>query len=129
MLDKTVAQKLMIKEGRSVLFVNPPRNYKSLLGQLPREVKVLHGSREPADIIQVFVNSRSELKFQLGKLKNRLKPDGFLWITYHKGTSKVKTDINRDSIAAYASTLGLRGVAMISVDDDWSALSCRVREQ
>ena len=46
MSDKTVAQKLMIKEGRSVLFVNPPRNYKSLLGQLPRGVKVVHGSRD-----------------------------------------------------------------------------------
>ena len=43
-------------------------------------------------------------------------------MTYHKGTSRVKTDINRDTINAYAHSLGLEGVAMISIDEDWSAL-------
>ena len=47
-------------------------------------------------------------------------------ITYHKGTSKTKTDINRDSINTYAQTIGLVGVAMISIDDDWSALRLKV---
>jgi hypothetical protein len=45
-----------------------------------------------------------------------------LWVSYHKGTSKVKTDINRDTINAYANSLCLQGVAIISIDDDWSAL-------
>jgi hypothetical protein len=49
-----------------------------------------------------------------------------LWVTYHKGTSKVKTDINRDTINAYASTLGMQGVAIISIDDDWSALRLKL---
>jgi hypothetical protein len=35
-------------------------------------------------------------------------------------------DINRDSIAAYAATIGLQAVAMISVDEDWSALRLKV---
>jgi hypothetical protein len=33
-----------------------------------------------------------------------------------------KSIIHRDSINAYAQTLGLVGVAMISIDDNWSAL-------
>ena len=41
---------------------------------------------------------------------------------YHTGTSKVKTDIHRDTINAYAHTPGLTGVFMISIDEDWSAL-------
>ena len=36
------------------------------------------------------------------------------------------SDINRDNIAAYASTLGLQAVAMISVDEDLSALRLKV---
>jgi hypothetical protein len=51
---------------------------------------------------------------------------GLLWVTYHKGTSKQKSDINRDSIAAYALTIGLQAVAMIPVDDDLSALRLKV---
>ena len=43
-------------------------------------------------------------------------------VTYYKGTSRVKTDINRDTISAYTHSVGLEGVAMISIDDDWSAL-------
>jgi hypothetical protein len=38
----------------------------------------------------------------------------------------VKTDINRDTINAYAASLGLQGVAMISIDDDWSALRLKI---
>jgi hypothetical protein len=49
-----------------------------------------------------------------------------LWIAYHKGTSKVKTDIHRDSINAYALTLGMVGVAMIAINDDWAALRLKV---
>jgi hypothetical protein len=43
-------------------------------------------------------------------------------VTYHKGTSHVRSDINRDSIWRYAQTLGLAAVAIIAVDEDWAAL-------
>jgi hypothetical protein len=49
-----------------------------------------------------------------------------MWVTYHKGTSKVKTDINRDTINAYVHSIGLEGVAMISIDEDWSALRLKL---
>ena len=118
MSDKTIAQKLMIKEGRSVLFRNAPHGYKSALGALPKNVTVVKALTQPVDLIQLFVANRRELEEQLPKLKVALKPDGILWITYHKGTSRIRTDINRDSINTYAQTIGLVGVAMISIDDD-----------
>jgi hypothetical protein len=71
------------------------------------------------------VKTRNELEKQLPSLKNHLTPDGFLWITYPKGTSKIKTDINRDSIWAYAKTLDLKAVHQIAVDDTWSAMRFR----
>jgi len=43
-------------------------------------------------------------------------------VTYLKGTAKTKTDINRDSLHAYARTVGLEGVSLVSIDDDWSAM-------
>jgi hypothetical protein len=50
----------------------------------------------------------------LPKLKDICGTSGMLWITYPKGNSKVKTDVNRDIICKCALTLGSRGVAMIS---------------
>jgi len=126
MSDKTIAQKLMIKEGRSVFLRNAPHGYKSTLGTLPKNVAVVKTLTQPVDLIQLFVANRRELEEQLPRLKAALKPDGILWITYHKGTSGIKTDINRDSINTYAQTIGLVGVAMISIDDDWSALRLKV---
>jgi hypothetical protein len=124
--NKSVADKLMIKAGKSVLLVNAPPRYDKVLGKVPAGATVETDTAKGADIIQVFVENEKQLKQQLPKLKKSLKPGGALWVTYYKGTSKTKTDINRDSIAEYASSIGLEGVAIISVDDDWSALRLKV---
>ena len=126
MTEKSVAEKLMIKPGRSVLFVNAPENYEKLLGNLPDAVAVFHAPAGEVDIIVAFATSRQELEEQLPRLKPMVKPGGMLWVTYYKGTSRFKTDIHRDSINAYAKTLGMEGVAMISVDADWSALRLKI---
>ncbi len=108
------------------MLVNTPKDYKSTLGALPSNTILNPKTDEPADLIQVFVTTKKELEEQLGKLKPRLAPKGLLWVTYPKGTSKVKTDLNRDSIAQYASTVGLQAVAIISVDETWSALRLKM---
>ncbi len=129
MPDKSIAQKLLIKAGRKVMFVNAPRGYAVRVGALPNGARVVKNANTPADVIQVFVKSRDELEGELPKWKRALAPDGILWVTYPKGTSKtMKSDINRDSIAAYARTVGMEGVAMIAIDDDWSALRLKVVE-
>ena len=126
MSDKTIAQKLMVKSGQRVLFVNAPQDYPATIGALPEGTTVLPEPTEPADLIQVFVKNRQELEEQLPRLKPLLKPKGILWVTYYKGTSKIKTDINRDRIAEYAGTLGMEGVAIFSVDSDWAAVRLKV---
>ena len=122
MFDKSIAARLFIKPGYKVLLVNPPKGYLDRMGELPTGVIVLSDSSCLVEVIQVFVANRAELEAELPKLKELLAPKGMIWVTYHKGTSKVKTDINRDTINAYAHSIGLEGVAMISIDEDWSAL-------
>jgi hypothetical protein len=122
MSDKTIAQKLSIKPNSKFLLVNPPDGYLARIGTMPIGAILLNDTDIMVEAIQVFVTNRAELEARLPRLKELLAAKGMLWVTYHKGTSKVKTDINRDSINAYAHTIGLEGVAMISIDDDWSAL-------
>ena len=126
MPEKTTAQKLLIKDNYKVSILNAPAGYESTLGDLPSNVSCVSNPNEPVDLIQFFVTSREELEGQLKKLKQILKPQGLLWVTYPKGTSKIKADINRDSIREYGLTVGLQAVAMISVDDTWSALRLKV---
>ncbi len=126
MSDKTVARKLLIKENYKVLFINEPENYKAILGELPKNVTILTVPCESVDFIQFFVTSKKELEDNLNELKSYLGPKGLFWVTYPKGTSKIKTDINRDIIRKYAKSIKLETVAMISVDDTWSALRLKL---
>ncbi len=126
MAEKTIAEKLQVKPGRKFLLVNPPREYRSVLGQLPAGAKLLQAPTEPAESIQVFIANRHELEEQLPQLKSALAPNGMIWVTYYKGTSKTKPDINRDSINSYAQSIGMQGVAMISIDQDWAALRIKL---
>ncbi len=126
MSEKPIVERLFIKPGNKVLLINPPEGYQVELGALPKSAALLSSSDQPVEVIQVFVANRAELEAQLPRLKKLLAPKGMLWVTYYKGTSKVKTDINRDTINAYARSVGLTGVAMISIDEDWSALRLKV---
>ncbi len=102
--------------------MNEPKDYRAILGELPLNVTILTELGGLVDMVQVFLTSKMELETQLRRLKSLLKPKGLLWVTYPKGTAKFKADINRDSIRENARTLELEAVAMISVDDTWSAL-------
>jgi hypothetical protein len=122
MSDKSIAEKLFIKPGYKFLLVNPPDGYLARMGAMPDGIVILNDAETPVEAIQVFVSNRQELEQQLPRLKELMAPKGMLWVSYHKGTSRVKTDIHRDTINAFAQSIGLEGVAMISIDDDWSAL-------
>ena len=131
MPEKTIAEKLMIKPQRSVRFVNSPQDVAALIGSLPGGATLLDNAAEAADIthadvIVLFAHNRTELETLLPGVRAALAPGGIIWVAYHKGTSKVKTDINRDTINAYGKTVGMEGVAMISINDDWSALRLKV---
>jgi hypothetical protein len=125
MSEKTLAHKLMLKSGR-LLLVNAPAGYAERLGPLPEGLTLVAASAEQVEAIQVFVANRAELEAEIPRLRPLLAPRGMLWISYHKGTSSVKTDINRDSIWAYARTVGLDAVAQVAIDEDWSAIRLKV---
>lgn len=73
----------------------------------------------------LFVNSKQEyVDFLTNQLKYIL-PDSVFWIAYPKGSSKIKTDINRNTIRETAEEFGITTVAAISIDETWSALRFR----
>lgn len=126
MPSKSLPEKLMMKAGRSMLLVNPFPGYTDLLGSLPENPIFNQETSTKVDIIQVFITSRVDLVKHLPAIKGALKKGGILWVTYPKGTSKLAADINRDTINAYAKTLGMIGVAIVSIDQDWSGLRLKI---
>jgi hypothetical protein len=47
-------------------------------------------------------------------------------VAYVKGSSKLRSDLHRDTIREYGESIGLTSVAMISIDEDWSALRLKI---
>ena len=119
MSEKTIADKMYLKNAKSMAVLNATAHPR-VVEQLPQSL-VVEGDA-PADVVLLFALNRDQLEKFLPEALARLGEKGSLWIAYLKQTASKATDINRDSINAYAKENGVTGVAMISMDSDWSAL-------
>jgi len=73
----------------------------------------------------VFVNNNKEYLDFLNKKLASIEPDSVLWFAYPKGSSGIKTDINRDTLRVTGEEFGITTVTAISINDTWSALRFR----
>lgn len=53
---------------------------------------------------------------------NSVSEDGMLWMAYPKKSSKLYSDLTRDSGWSLIQDAGWVGVSLIAIDDDWSAM-------
>lgn len=120
MPDKTIAEKMYVKNAQALAVFNDGGGHAALLAQLPAERLVSEGGS--ADWILLFARSRAELEQYLPMAQARLAPGGAVWVAYRKGGAKAGSDIHRDDIRHFAQSVGLDSVAMIAIDADWSAL-------
>jgi hypothetical protein len=121
MREKSVAQKLLIREDYTVLLVNPPKGYKATLGNLPKGAKVVAKSSRAVDLIQIFAATKAEMTELFLKVKPLLKEEGLLWATYPKA-GQLDTDLKREVVWECGQAVGMRPVSQIAVDRIWSAL-------
>jgi hypothetical protein len=126
MAQKSLAEKMYVREGYRLLLLAAPPGYAAVLGPLPRGASLLRSSTGKADWVQLFTRSRKELEQGLPAAKRRLAPGGLLWISYAKGGSPLASDVNRDVIISVAPRFGLQAVAQVAVDSDGSAVRLKV---
>lgn len=119
MLD--VIKKLKFKDNGTVL--NAPEGIKEAFIELG--MKTAFDKKTKSTNTLIFINNNDEfLNFLRHDLEN-IESDSVLWFAYPKGTSKIKTDINRDTIHVTGKEFGLKTVTAISIDETWSALRFR----
>lgn len=87
--------------------------------------KTVFDKKEKSKNTLMFINNSKEYRsFLRNGLKN-IESDSVLWFAYPKATSKIKTDINRDTIREIGEEYGITTVTAISINDTWSALRFR----
>jgi hypothetical protein len=123
MSEKTIADKMFLRNAKSMLILNG-NVHPGMVAQMPPDLIRNDQNKEndKVDVVLLFALNRKELEQAFPTAKERLGEKGSLWVAYLKQTASKATDINRDSINAYAKENGITGVAMISIDGDWSAL-------
>ncbi len=83
-------------------------------------------SKELKDIaVSTRADGQAEAAERAPKAIKAIQPNGLLWIAYAKGTSKVKTDVNRDRLWQALEPTGWHSVRMIALDAVWPAMQLK----
>jgi len=120
-----LVKKLLIKPGYKLAVVNPPEGFLARLDPLLENSSISDKLEPVLDFVQIFVKDGKEAEKLVPQALKSLREDGVLWVSYPKGGSKVKTDLNRDILWEKLKKFGITGVAMVSIDDVWSAMRFR----
>jgi hypothetical protein len=124
---KTIVEKFHLKPGQLIVLIDAPDGYVSLLGVLPQGCRLESKMRPDASVVQIFVTDMAMLRSRLDGIRSELGA-AVLWVTYPKGGSGIRTDLNRDIIWTYVRSIGFDAVSNISVDEGWSALRLKATE-
>ncbi|XZF12786.1 DUF3052 family protein [Chitinophagaceae bacterium MMS25-I14] len=117
-----LSKKLGLNEGFAVRLINPPANYKELVGEVYDSLVVKHSAGTELDFIHFFANSPAELEKELPLLMRQIKKNGIIWVSWYKKSSKKPTELTENIIRDTALATGLVDVKVCAVDDDWSGL-------
>ena len=124
-----LAQKLGIKPGTNVFAVNAPKDYRAILGDLPKDVSILKKAESSeAQLVHLFVRSLKELDDLLPDARKAMATDGAIWVSWYKKAAKIETDVTEDAIRARALKTDLVDVKVCAVNDIWSGLKLVVRK-
>jgi hypothetical protein len=124
-----VAKKLGIDIGSRIFLSDAPKDYLKLVAPLPEGVRVVRKIDGETDIVHIFSAERARLAAALRATLKRIKPDGTIWVSWPKKSSKVPTDITEDTIREVALPMGLVDIKVCAVDEVWSGLKLVVRKE
>ena len=124
-----LAKKLRLQSAQHALVLNAPEGYVEMLGDVPEEVKLEQEPSGEFDFAHLFVKDRNELEEFIDQVLQAIEYNAILWISYTKGTSGVKTDLNRDKLWKALADKGIRPVTQVSIDKVWTAMRLRPPEE
>ncbi|QMU58263.1 MAG: DUF3052 domain-containing protein [Boseongicola sp.] len=129
-----LAKKLGLKDGHSAAFAGLPPSLdwlpdeRALMGlQKTNDWTEIDGN--DLDYIHLFTDSAATVDAATPKLRDQIKPDGMIWMSWPKKASKVPTDVTEDTIRNRALQDILVDVKVCAVDDIWSGLKLVIRKE
>ena len=123
----SLAKKLSLKDGMRAWQEDMPETVIAEILSAGLDLQHLSRPGAPIDAAHIFVIERAALEAKLHQLKPLLAPSGFIWVSWPKKASKVRTDITEDTIRDVCLPMGLVDVKVCAVDAVWSGLKLMQR--
>ena len=118
-LEKTVAEKMGIKENTTAFFKNAVVEAIENIKLQPLDISTELNKK--FDYIHLFTKSDADLNENLAELIPHLNQNGMLWVSWPKG-GKLEIDLNLKIIIKIGYDHGLVESKSLSINDTWSAL-------
>lgn len=122
--SRTAAQKLGIREGAVVGLIDPPADYKKVLGKLPAGVVLEENTDRVCAVALWFVHDPGEYEAAL-PARRVLATHSRLWILWQKGR---RDGLNGNFIRQGALAMGLVDYKICSLDRVWSGMVFAVKK-
>jgi len=124
-MENNLLKKLRIVNGQTISLISAPIDYVNQLQSSAANVSFKEALKGKFDQIHMFVKSKGELEKKLLSCEKSLNDKGMLWICYPKKSSKISTDLDRNSGWKILAKSKLRPVSFIAVDKTWTAFGLR----
>lgn len=121
-MSQSLAERMSLKPGMHMLVLGAAADSATaLLAPLPDGILGEPAPDGKYDFVISFVADQASANAIIPLALAAVRRDSVLWFCYPKGTSKVKTDINRDRGWTLLHEAGWGPVGQAAVDDTWSA--------
>ena len=121
-MSQTLFEKLEFADEKNLLIQGLPSSIEKQFCKLSfaKNMTPLLKSRK-IDFALVFAVNENQLNGILRDVMPALKEDSKFWVAYPKITSKIVTDLNRDSSWQRLTSAGYETVNEVALDHVWSA--------
>jgi len=121
-MTQTLFEKLQLNDEKNLLIQGLPSTIEKQFSKLSfsKNVTPLLKTRK-IDFALVFALNSKQLSKILLEVCPALHPEGKLWISYPKATSKITSDLNRDCSWSSLTNQGFETGEIVELDYVWSA--------
>lgn len=123
-MSQTIFEKLQLKNEKTLLIQGLPSSIEKQFSKLSfaKNLTPLLRTRK-IDFALVFAVSENQLNSILQDIMPALKEDTKLWVAYPKTTSKIVTDLNRESSWHKLTSAGYESSDQVALDHVWNAMN------
>jgi hypothetical protein len=117
--NRTAAQKMGVRAGTKVGVMDPPRDYLTVLGEIPADTEIIEDSDAVQDVTIWFIHEPEAFLAALPRMRN-IAARTRLWVLWRKGS---RNGITQNFVRETAIDAGLVDYKICSVDGHWSGIA------